>query len=74
MIKVVQFNDEKFGVQRGRFFWKRKWHLDLKNPLFWWREGDNWFEDCKGTKEEAEEASDKWKDIKVSKGIYGIFR
>ena len=53
-LKIVEFKNGKFGVQRGRIF---KYYLDLSginnDITMWWSLRDRWIRDCKGSYEEA---------------------
>lgn len=52
-MKLVQFENGKYGVRAGWFFgWE---FVDLKEPRFKWKRSDEHFYDCMGSKERCEQ-------------------
>ena len=51
-MKLVKFENSKYGVRKGNWFIGYTF-IDLKSPRFTWVSGDRFFEDCQGGYEDA---------------------
>lgn len=58
-LKIVEFANGKFAIQRGGMFSKKK-YLDLRSSIgdYWWTQDNNYFKDCLGTFEECKKLVD----------------
>lgn len=54
-MQIVKFSDGQYGIRKSYFF---LWYVykDLKTTSHWWTKGSEYFKDCRGTREEVDEA------------------
>lgn len=52
MVEIVKFEDGTYGIRKGNKFFGYA-YIDLVNPKYTWRIGDNWMRDCRGTLEQV---------------------
>ena len=57
--KVVEMGEGRYAVRVLWACWSKNHYLDLKCNTFVWSEGDFYFSDCLGTKEECEATMEK---------------
>ena len=61
MVKLVKFEDGKFGIRRGFIVYQ---YRDLQHPEYWWHSSGKFFPSCKGTIEQCKALMDNHEVIK----------